>query len=114
MNGTTLRIATAAACVAALAAPGSALARKHHRHHRVVHKTATVPTPTIFVPHDYDAGGNGDTIPAIPAGVRVNLFDPVQLATTLGDQALGELGLPPVESAPVQPPPVTLPPLPQP
>jgi hypothetical protein len=104
MNGTTLRIATAVACVAALAAPGSALAKKHHR---VAHKTATVPVPTIIVPHDYDAGGNGDTIPVVPAGVRVNLFDPVELANTLGNQALGDLGLPPVQL-----PPVTLPPLP--
>src|SRR5437868_6395395 len=106
MNGTTLRIATAAACVAALAAPGSALATKHHRHHRVVHKTATVPTPTIVVPHDYDAGGNGETIPAVPLGVRVNLFDPVQLAATLGNQALGEMGVAPVQPPAVEPPPV--------
>jgi len=95
MNGTTLRIATAVACVAALAAPGSALAKKHKR----VHKAA--PTVTVVVPHDYLAGGNGIG-PATPApGTRVNLFDPVQAALSLGNTALGQLGLPPVQ-LPVQ------------
>jgi hypothetical protein len=91
MNGTTLRIATAAACVAALAAPGSALAKKH----RVAHRAAA-PAITVQVPHKYDAGGDGATVPPIPAGVRVNLFDPVLLATSLGNQVLTQLGLPPL------------------
>ena len=90
MNGTTLRIASVACCVAALAAPASALAKKH----RKVHKAAT---PTVVVPHTYDAGGNGIELTTPAAGVRVNLFDPVELATTLGNTALGQLGLPPVQ-----------------
>lgn len=108
MNGTTLRIATAAACVAALAAPSAALAKTHHAHKAkapVTKKAATAPAPIVTVPHDYDAGGNGAPLVTIPAGVRLNLFDPVQLATALGDQALGQLGLPPVS----QTVPITLP-----
>jgi hypothetical protein len=90
MNGTTLRIATAVACVAALAAPGSALAAKPKKH-RVAHKTQQV-----IVPHKYLAGGDGIELTTPAAGVRVNLFDPLQVATNLGNQALGQLGLPPV------------------
>ena len=92
MNGTTLRIATAAACIAALAAPGSALAaKKKHSAHR-----ATTPAVTVQVPHDYDAGGNGGAV-GLPAGTKLNLFDPVQLAGTLGNTLLGDLGLPPIQ-----------------
>jgi hypothetical protein len=90
MNGTTLRIATAVACVAALAAPGSALAAKAKKH-RVAHKTQQV-----VVPHKYLAGGDGIELTTPTPGVRVNLFDPLQVATNLGNQALGQLGLPPV------------------
>ena len=93
MNGTTLRTAAAVACVAALVAPGSALAAK--KKHRVAHKTQQV-----LVPHKYDAGGDGIELSAPTAGVRVNLFDPVQLATALGNQALGQLGLPPLPAPP--------------
>jgi hypothetical protein len=92
MNGTTLRVVTAAACIAALAAPGSALAAK--KKHRVVHKAQQV-----LVPHKYDAGGDGIELTSPTPGVRVNLFDPVQLATTLGNQALTQLGLPPLPPA---------------
>ena len=92
MNGTTLRIATAVACVAALAAPSAALAKKHHGH-----KSAASPAPIVVVPHDYDAGGNGAPLVSVPAGVRVNLFDPLQVATALGNNVLGGLGLPPVQ-----------------
>ena len=99
MNGTTLRFVTAAACVAALAAPSAALAKKHTAH------KAKATTPIVTVQHDYDAGGNGAPLVTIPAGVRLNLFDPIQLATSLGDQALGQLGLPPVS----QTVPITLP-----
>jgi hypothetical protein len=88
MNGTTLRIATAVACVAALAAPGSALAAKKHR---VSHKSQNV-----VVPHKYDAGGDGIELTSPTPGVRVNLFDPTQLATSLGNTALTQLGLPPL------------------
>src|SRR3954451_7951552 len=92
MNGTTLRFATAAACIAALAAPGSALAKKHR-----ALKAKTPSTQIIVqVPHTYDAGGNGIELTAWPAGTRLNLFDPVQLAVNLGNGALGQLGLPPV------------------
>jgi hypothetical protein len=93
MNGTTLRIAAAVACVAALATPGSALAAK--KKHRVAHKTQQV-----VVPHKYDAGGDGIELTAPTPGVRVNLFDPVQLATTLGNDVLGQLGLPPLPALP--------------
>lgn len=99
MNGTTLRIASAAACVAALAAPASALAKKH----RVVHRSATAPTIIVHVPHIYDAGGNGIELTSPLPGVRVNLFDPLQLATTLGNQALAQLGLPPLPTTPPLP-----------
>ena len=92
MNGTTLRAATALACVAALAAPGSALAAKKHK----TAKKAKAPVILVQVPHDYDAGGNGGAV-GLPAGSRINLFDPVQLAQTLGNQALGQLGLPPIQ-----------------
>jgi hypothetical protein len=91
MNGTrTLRIAGVIACTAALVAPGSALAKKHH-----VQK-AKAPAVTVLVPHDYDAGGNGAGSLAPTPGVRVNLFDPTQVAIGLGNQVLAELGLPPV------------------
>lgn len=90
MNGTTLRIAAAVACVAALTAPTSALAAKSKKH-RVSHKAQTV-----LVPHKYDAGGDGIELTTVPAGVRVNLFDPVAVAQGLGNQALAQLGLPPL------------------
>jgi hypothetical protein len=92
MNGTTLRIASAVACVAALATPGSALAASKHR---VSHKAQNV-----VVPHKYDAGGDGIELTAPTPGVRVNLFDPAQLATSLGNTALTQLGLPPLPAPP--------------
>jgi hypothetical protein len=91
MNGTRTRIAIALAATAALAAPGSAMAAKKHR----AHKT-TAPAVTVVVPHIYDAGGDGAGALVPTPGVRVNLFDPVQVAVGLGNQALGQLGLPPV------------------
>jgi hypothetical protein len=93
MNGTTLRTVAAVTCVAALVAPGSALAAK--KKHRVAHQTQQV-----VVPHKYDAGGDGIELSSPIPGVRVNLFDPVQLATTLGNQALVQLGLPPLPTVP--------------
>src|SRR6476620_9964463 len=99
MNGTTLRFATAVACVAALAAPGSALAAKHHK--RV--KKSAAPAVTVVVPHAYLAGGNGIGPYTPPAGVRVNLFDPVETATTLGNTVLTGLGLPPLPAVPAVP-----------
>jgi len=91
MNGTTLRFATAVACAAALAAPASALAAKHH----TAHRTAKAPaqTITVVVPHDFDAGGNG--APLVP-GMAVRLFDALQLARSLGNNVLGQIGLPPL------------------
>jgi hypothetical protein len=86
MNGT--RIVIALTCTAALAMPGTALAAKKHR----AHKSAT----TITLHHTYDAGGDGAGPLAPTPGVRVNLFDPLQVAVALGNQALGQLGLPPV------------------
>ena len=90
MNGTTLRIAGVAACVAALATPGAALAAKPKKH-RVGHKAQQV-----LVPHKYLAGGDGMDLTPVPAGVRVNLFDPLAIAEGLGNQALQQLGLPPL------------------
>jgi hypothetical protein len=90
MNGTTLRTAAALGCIAALAAPGSALAKA--RKHRVAHKTQQV-----LVPHKYDAGGDGMELTPVPDGVRVNLFDPLQVAQALGSAALSQLGLPPIQ-----------------
>ena len=90
MNGTTLRIAAAVGCIAALAAPGSALAKA--KKHRVAHKTQQV-----LVPHKYDAGGDGMELTPVPDGVRVNLFDPLQVAQALGNNALTQLGLPPIQ-----------------
>jgi hypothetical protein len=93
MNGTTLRIAASVACLAALAAPGSAMAKA--KNHRVSHKAQSV-----VVPHKYDAGGDGIELVAPTPGVRVNLFDPVELATSLGNSALTQLGLPPLPAVP--------------
>ena len=90
MNGTTLRIAAAVGCIAALAAPGSALAKA--KKHRVAHKTQQV-----LVPHKYDAGGDGMDLTPVPDGVRVNLFDPLQVAQALGSGAWSQLGLPPIQ-----------------
>ena len=87
MNGTTLRIAAAVGCVAALAAPGGAVAKT--KKHRVAHKTQQV-----LVPHKYDAGGDGIELTTVPDGVRVNLFDPLRVAQALGNNALAQLGLP--------------------
>jgi hypothetical protein len=92
MNGRPLRIATAVACVAALAAPGSALAAKKHKNVR----GSAAPVVTVVVPHDYDAGGNGIGAYTPPAGTRVNLFDPIQVAVGLGNNVLSQLGLPPL------------------
>src|SRR3954447_26644975 len=99
MNGTTLSIATSVACIAALAAPGSAMEAKKHK--KVKHSAA--PAVTVVVPHDYLAGGNGIGPYTPPAGVRVNLFDPLEAATTLGNTVLGGLGLPPLPAVPTLP-----------
>jgi hypothetical protein len=100
MNGTrTLRTAGVVACTAALAIamPGSASAAKKHR----AHKTATSAQPAIVLHHTYDAGGDGAGPLAPTPGVRINLFDPLTIAAALGNQALGQLGLPPVQLPPV-------------
>jgi hypothetical protein len=95
MNGT--RIAIALTCTAALAMPGSALAAGKHR----THKTAASAQPTIVLHHTYDAGGDGAGSLAPTVGVRVNLFDPVNVAVGLGNQVLTTLGLPPVALPPL-------------
>jgi hypothetical protein len=90
-----------AACLLAL--PGAALAapRTHKAaHHRVVHKATAVPQPTIIVPHRYDAGGDGGET-STPTGLKVNLFDPVNVAIGLGNTVLGQLGLPPLPALPI-------------
>ena len=90
-NGTRIAAAVAAA---ALVLPASALAaHRHHRHH--VRSSVSLPKLTYVVPHIYDAGVNGSD-PSTPPGLKFSLFDPVQIAQALGNQALGELGLPPL------------------
>ena len=96
MNGTTLRTAAAVACVAALAAPGSALAANKTKR---VKKAA--PTVTVVVPHKYDAGGDGAGALTITSTTKLNLFDALGVATTLGNSALAQLGLPPVQLPPL-------------
>jgi hypothetical protein len=93
-----VRISVVAACVAslAIAAPGDAFAAKHKRR---AHKAAAIPVEVI--PHKYLAGGDGATELTLPAGTPVNLFDPVGLAEGLGNQALGQLGLPPLPTLPL-------------
>ena len=88
MNGTTLRMAAAVACVAALAAPSAALAKKQH-----THKAAKQNTIIVAVPHTYDAGGNGIELTTPAAGQRINLFDAVNVAVDLGNNVLGQLGV---------------------
>jgi hypothetical protein len=89
MNGT--RTAVALTCIAALAMPSAAMAKKKTRAHK-----AKSPAVTVVLKHTYDAGGEGAGAITPTPGVRVNLFDPVQVATGLGNQVLGQLGLPPV------------------
>jgi hypothetical protein len=89
----------ALACTAAFAAavPGSALAAKHRKQaakHQVHHAVAA-PQPTIVVPHRYDAGGDGADLTPLP-GVPVKLFNPLEVATGLGNTVLAQLGLPPL------------------
>src|SRR3954449_3656717 len=97
------RIIGAGLLIAALALPGSALAkpRKHRTaHHTVATKTAAVPQASVIVPHKYDAGGDGGD-QVLPAGTKVELFDPVQVAIGIGNagmqqvnDALTQAGLP--------------------
>jgi hypothetical protein len=92
-----IRLLAAVACVAAMiaAVPGEAAAAKRKKPHP--HRAAN--TPTIVINHIYDAGGNG--APLLPApGQKINLFDPVSVAIGLGNQALGQLGLPPLPVPP--------------
>ena len=88
------RSLAAVVAATALVFPGSALAAHHHsRHH--VRSSVAVPQPTIVVPHKYDAGGDGAD-PSTPPGLNFQLFDPAAIAQALGNQALAELGLPPL------------------
>jgi hypothetical protein len=92
-----LRITTVLACVTALAvaAPGNAAAakRKHH-----AHKAAAIPVEVIS--HKYLAGGDGADSLLPAAGQPVNLFNALDVATGLGNPALGQLGLPPLPTLP--------------
>jgi len=98
-NGTRIAAAVAAA---ALLLPGSALAgqRKAHKPHRshVAHKvrsSVSIPQPTVVIPHMYDAGGDG--LPyGSPLPPNFALFDATEFARALGNDALKELGLPPL------------------
>lgn len=87
-NGT--RIAALAAA-ALLMLPGGAFAAHHARHR--VRSSVSIPQPTIVVPHIYDAGGDGG---AGPAPANVQLFDPLAVAKAIGNDALVQLGLPPL------------------
>ena len=90
---------TALVVAALLAMPGSALAAHHSRHHRV-HTSASIPQPTIVVPHKYDAGGDGGEA-TTPPGLPVSLnIDVVGTAVALGNSALAQLGLPPLPALP--------------
>jgi hypothetical protein len=86
-NGT--RIAALAAA-ALLMLPGGAFAAHHARHR--VRSSVSVPQPIIVVPHIYDAGGDGSAAPA----TSFSLFDPLVVAKALGNDALAQLGLPPL------------------
>jgi hypothetical protein len=86
------RIAAGLAALLLAALPGSALAA--HRAHRV-RTSVSVPKPTVVVPHIYDAGGDGGEL-TTPPTVHVTLFDPTAIARALGNDVLGQLGLPPV------------------
>jgi hypothetical protein len=68
------------------------MAKSKVKKHRVAHKTQQV-----LVPHKYDAGGDGMELTPVPDGVRVNLFDPLAVAQALGNNALSQLGLPPIQ-----------------
>lgn len=97
-----ITVALAATAALAVAAPGSALAAKHTgnaKKHRI-HRAASIPQPTVVVPHKYDAGGDGGEI-TTPAGVSVKLFNPLDVATGLGNGLLAQLGLPPVSIPPL-------------
>src|SRR3954462_4254676 len=100
------RIIGAGLLIAALALPGSALAkpRNHHRtaHHTVATKTSAVPQASVIVPHKYDAGGDGGDL-GLPASTKVELFDPVQVAIGIGTAGMQQVnadlvaaGLPPL------------------
>jgi hypothetical protein len=88
-----LTIILACTAAAAVAAPGAAMAAKNKKHH--AHRAAAPPQPTVVVPHIYDAGGDGGEI-RTPAGVSVRIFNPLDVATGLGNKLLGDLGLPPL------------------
>ena len=116
MNGTTLRAAVALTCVAALAAPGSAMAGKAKRSKSAKPKVtkkapakAQAPQVTIRLRHDYLAGGNGEGLLVPQPGVRVNLgIDLVGLTAKIPNEILVALGLPPTPVGQLP----TLPPLP--
>jgi hypothetical protein len=95
-----LRISVVAACVAslAIAVPGEASAAKRKKR---AHKAAAIPVEVLK--HKYLAGGDGATDLTLPAGTPVNLVDPIAIAEALGNQALGQLGLPPLPTVPTLP-----------
>jgi hypothetical protein len=116
MNGTRIRAAVALTCIAALAAPGSAMAGgKAKRSKSAKPKVTKVKKPakaqapqvTIRLRHDYLAGGNGAGALVPQPGVRVNLgIDLVGLTAAIPNSILTQLGLPanPVGQLPTLPP----------
>ena len=87
---------TALVVAAFMAMPASALAAHHSRQHRV-HTSASLPTVTVVVPHKYDAGGDGAGQLVITNSTRINLIDVLSVAQGLGNNVLGQLGLPPIQ-----------------
>src|SRR5688500_16405357 len=102
MNGTRIRAAVALTCIAALAAPGGAMAAKKKKRSK-----PGASQVTIVLKRDFDAGGNGAGRVIPKPGVRVDLgIDLVGLTAAIPNDLLTQLGLPatPVGQLPAIPP----------
>ena len=120
MNGTRIRAAVALTCVAALAAPGGAMAAKHGKPGKSAKTKATkvqkkrarsapAQAAPLVLRRNFDAGGNGAGKVIPTPGVRVDLgIDLVGLTAALPNELLTQLGLPPTPAGQLP----TIPPLP--